>query len=153
MDWATRDPDFARRVAASFARQGFMVHLGAQLVTVRAGAVEISLPLGPHLSQQHGYGHAGAAWAIADSASGFAAMSLLAPGDGILTVELKINLLAPARGERLVARGRVERPGRTLTVCRSDVLAVSAGTETPIATTLGTFMCLAGLESGGPADS
>ena len=138
---APRDPDYAERVRDGFARQGFMVLIGAELVSVEPGAVAIALPLRPELSQQHGHAHAGAAWAIADSAAGFAAQSLMAAGDGVLTVELKINLLAPARGVRLVARGRVERAGRTLSVCRADVAAVDAdGGESAVATALGTFM-------------
>ena len=141
-----RDPDFAARVAASFSKQAFMGLIGAELVSVAPGAVEIALPVRPEIGQQHGYVHAGAAWAIADSAAGYAAMSLMAPGDGVLTVELKINLLAPASGARLLARGRVERAGRTLTVARADVAAVAEdGRETAVATALGTFMRMEGL--------
>jgi uncharacterized protein (TIGR00369 family) len=140
---APRDPDYAERVRTAFARQGFMTLIGAELVSVAPGAVEIALPLRPELSQQHGHAHAGAAWSIADSAAGFAAQTLMAAGDGVVTVELKISLLAPARGARLIARGRVERAGRTLTVCRSDVLAVSEGAETHVAAALGTFMRVA----------
>jgi uncharacterized protein (TIGR00369 family) len=143
---APRDPDYAARVAASFSKQAFMALIGAELVSVAPGAVEIALPVRPELGQQHGYVHAGAAWAIADSAAGYAAQSLMAAGDGVLTVELKINLLAPASGVRLVARGRVERTGRTLTVARADVAAVAQdGGETAVATALGTFMRMEGL--------
>lgn len=140
-----RDPDYAARVAASFARQAFMGLLGAELLSVAPGAVAIALPVRPELGQQHGFVHAGAAWAIADSAAGYAAQSLMPPGDGVLTVELKINLLAPARGSRLVARGRVERAGRTLTVACAEVVAEAEGGETPVATALGTFMRMEGL--------
>jgi len=139
-----RDPGYADRVRAEFDKQGFMAFLGAELASIAAGAVEIRLPVRPELSQQHGHAHAGAAWAIADSAAGFAAQSLMAAGDGVVTVELKINLLAPARGEALVARGAVVRAGRTLTICRADVFAVSDGTETAVATALGTFMRVPG---------
>lgn len=139
-----RDPAYAERVAGEFARQGFMALLGAELLSVAPGAVSIRLPLRPELSQQHGHAHAGAAWAIADSAAGFAAQSLMAPGDGVVTVELKINLLAPARGKALIARGRVLRAGRTLTVGQAEVVALADGTETPVATALGTFMRVAG---------
>jgi len=146
MGHAPRDPNFAERVEQSFARQGFMRLIGAELGTVAPGAVEILLPLRSELAQQHGYAHAGAAWAIADSAAGYAAQSLMAPGDGVLTVELKINLLAPARGARLIARGRVERAGRQLTVARSDVFAGDGDApEIHVATTLGTFMRIEGL--------
>lgn len=140
-----RDPDFRDRVHDSFARQRFMALIGARLGAVEPGAVDIELPLRPELEQQHGYAHAGAAWAIADSAAGYASQSLMAADDGVLTVELKINLLAPAKGERLVARGRVERAGRRLTVARADVYAVSDGAETPVALAIGTFMTLVGL--------
>jgi len=141
-----RDPDYAARVARGFAAQGFMALLGADLVSVAPGAVEIALPLRPELSQHHGYAHAGASWAIADTAAGFAAQTLMAASDGVLTVELKINLLAPAQGARLIARGRVERAGRRLTVARADVVAVAQdGRETAVALALGTFMTLPGL--------
>ena len=141
-----RDPDFADRVRRSFARQRFMALLGAEIAAVEAGAVEILLPLRPELEQQHGYAHAGAAWSIADSAAGYAAQTLMGPEDGVLTVEIKINLLAPAAGASLLARGRVERAGRTLTVARAEVAALSAeGAETPVALALGTFMRMAGL--------
>ena len=137
-----RDPDFAARVRRSFARQRFMTLLGATIADVSAGAVTISLPLRADLEQQHGYAHAGAAWAIADSAAGYAAQTLMGAEDGVLTVELKINLLAPAAGRSLLARGRVERSGRSLTVGRADVSAVDEhGVETPVAT----FMRMPGL--------
>jgi uncharacterized protein (TIGR00369 family) len=140
-----RDPDYHARVHRSFARQPFMALIGARLVSVAPGAVEIELPVRPELEQQHGFAHAGATWSIADSAAGFASQSLMAADEGVLTVELKINLLAPARGERLLARGRVERAGRRLTVARADVYAVADGSETHVAMALGTFMAMAGL--------
>ena len=136
-----RDPDHAARVARSFAAQAFMAHIGAELGAVAPGRVVISLPVRPDLCQQHGYVHAGAAWSIADSAAGYAAQSLMGPSDGVLTVELKINLLAPAAGVRLVATGEVERAGRQLTVARADVEAEDeAGARRHVATALGTFM-------------
>lgn len=145
-----RDPDFAAKVRRSFARQAFMDLLGASLGEIAPGRVEIVLPIRSELSQQHGYAHAGAAWAIADSAAGYATQTLLAPQDGVLTVELKINLLAPARGTCLIARGRVERAGRRLTVARSDVVALDeTGRETAVALALGTFMCMEGLDADG----
>ena len=142
---APRDPDYAARVAESFARQGFMALIGAELASVAPGAVAIALPLRPELCQQHGHAHAGAAWAIADSAAGYAAQSLMAAGDGVLTVELKINLLAPAAGLRLMAEGRVERAGRRLTVARADVFAEGEdAARTRVATALGTFIRVEG---------
>lgn len=142
---APRDPDYAERVQRSFARQEFMALIGAEIVSVAPGAVEIALPVRPELSQQHGYVHAGACWSIADTAAGYAAQTLIGPEDGVLTVEFKINLLAPGRGRRLIARGRVERAGRRLTVARSDVFAEGEEGETQVATALGTFMTMSGL--------
>ncbi|MDH3666931.1 MAG: PaaI family thioesterase [Paracoccaceae bacterium] len=140
-----RDPDFEARVRANFDQQNFMELLGARLVSVAPGEVEIALPIRPALEQQHGYAHAGAAWSIADSAAGFSAQSLMAADEGVLTVELKINLLAPGQGERLIARGRVERAGRRLMVGRADVYAEAQGRETHVAIATGTFMVLPGL--------
>ena len=141
-----RDPGFAGRVEASFARQAFMAHLGVKLAHVAPGEVDLAVAFHEGLTQQHGYFHAGVTATIADSAAGYAALSLFAPGTGILTTEFKINLLAPARGQRLVARGRAIKAGRTLTVCRSDVAAVRDGEETLIATGLFTLMQVEGLE-------
>lgn len=142
-----RDPDFAAAVRASFARQGMMRHLAAELVTVAPGSVTIAAPIRPETSQQHGFAHAGLAWTIGDSAAGYAALSLLAPGDEVLTVEMKINLLAPARGARLIARGRVLRAGRRLIVVAADIHAEGDGPSVHIATMLGTMIPL----SAGPA--
>jgi uncharacterized protein (TIGR00369 family) len=141
-----RDPGFAGRVKASFARQAFMAHLGVELAHVAPGEVDLVVAFHKRLTQQHGYFHAGVTATIADSAAGYAAMSLFAPGAGILTTEFKINLLAPARGERLVARGRAIKAGRTLTVCRADVSALRDGAETLVATGLFTLMQVEGLE-------
>jgi uncharacterized protein (TIGR00369 family) len=153
------DPAFAERVAAAFAAQPFMALLGARLDRVEAGRVEILLPVVHALGQQHGYVHAGAAWSIADSAAGFAAQTLMPPDHGVLTVELKINLLRPATGRALRAVGTVERAGRRLTVCRSEVLAEGAdGATRPVALALGTFMALpepaaeTAIASGGDPD-
>lgn len=148
MTLAPRDPDYVARVRGAFAKQAFMTLIGADLGEVEPGFVRIVLPLRAELGQQHGYAHAGAAWSIADSAAGFAAQSLMAAGDGVMTVELKINLLAPADGVRLVAEGRVERAGRRLTVARADVHSETAdGIRKPVATALGTFMCMSGLDA------
>ena len=125
---------------ASFARQGFMEHLGARLEEVGAGTCTISCRPRPELTQQHGFMHAGVVAAIADSAAGYAALSLLSPGSEVLTVEYKLNLLAPAEGDLLLARGRVLRAGRTLTVCEAAVAAVRQGEETPCAIMLATLI-------------
>ena len=119
-----RDPDFGSRVRASFARQRLMRTLGAEVAAVRPGVVEIELPFRDDLTQQHGYLHAAAITAIVDSACGYAALTLMEREVEVLTVEFKVNLLAPAAGERFLAVGRVLRPGRTLTVCSGEVYAV-----------------------------
>ena len=136
------DPAFADRVRGSFGRQGLMATLGAELAEVRPGYCEIRLPFREALSQQHGFFHAGATGAIADSAGGYAALSLMSAGDSVLSVEYKLNLLAPARGELLVARGQVVRAGRTLTISRADVAVRRDGVETLCATMLQTLMRL-----------
>jgi uncharacterized protein (TIGR00369 family) len=128
------------RVRASFARQDFMRHLGAELVDVGSGTCSISCRPRPELTQQHDYVHAGVVAAIADSAAGYAAMSLTPEGSEVLTVEFKLNLLAPAEGELLTARGKVLRAGRTLSVCEATVSATRAGEETLCAVALVTMM-------------
>ncbi|WP_327658417.1 PaaI family thioesterase [Streptomyces sp. NBC_00483] len=112
------------RIRKSFDRQGLMAHLGAQLTEVAEGRVHIALPSRPELTQQHGYFHAGATSSIADSAGGYAAYTLFPEGTEVLTVEYKINLLAPAIGDHLEAVGTVLKPGRTLTVCQLEVFGV-----------------------------
>lgn len=124
------DPDYAARVRASFERQGFMATLGAELTVVEAGRCEIRLPYRPELGQQHGYFHAGSLTSIADSAGGYAAYTLMGAKDSVLTVELKVNLLAPGRGDVAVARAKVIRAGRTLTVCQIEVFVEQDGQET-----------------------
>src|ERR1700722_17117685 len=107
------------RIRTSFAKQGLMATLGASITNVVPGAVEISLAPRPAISQQHGFVHAGAVSAIADTAAGYAALSLMPASAGVLTTEFKINLVAPGAGDRIVARGRVVRAGRTLTVAQT----------------------------------
>lgn len=116
-----RDPDFRAVVAASFARQALMATLGARLERVDPGEVDIALDHRADLTQQNGFLHAGTVASIADSACGYAALSLCPPGTDVLAVEFKINLMEPARGPRLVACGRVLRAGRTLTTCFAEV--------------------------------
>jgi uncharacterized protein (TIGR00369 family) len=138
------DPDFEARTRASFARQGAMALLGAELERVEPGLVHIGLAFRPELSQQHGFFHAGILSTIADSAGGYAGFTLF-PGDaGVLTVEFKINLMAAADGERLTAVGHVLRSGRTLTVCSLDVHVEKKGRRTHCATGLQTLMSLVG---------
>jgi uncharacterized protein (TIGR00369 family) len=136
------DPHFAARVRASFASQRLMSTFGARLLRVAPGEVHIELPFRDDLTQQHGYLHAGAVAAIADTACGYAAITLIAADATVLSVEFKLNLLAPARGDRLIARGRVLRPGRTLTVCTGEVVAVTASRETAVAAILATMIVI-----------
>jgi len=122
-----RDPRFEKRVRESFAEQGWMQTLGARLVEVAPGHVSIELTPRPELSQQNGYLHAGVLTSIADSACGYAARTLMPAGSNVLSVEFKVNLLAPATGSVVRADARVVRSGRTLTVCEADVFAGSGG--------------------------
>jgi uncharacterized protein (TIGR00369 family) len=136
------DPQFVACIRASFERQLMMQTIGATLETVAPGRADISLPFRADLTQQHGYLHAGVVATIADSACGYAAYTLMPADSSVLTVEYKINLLAPALGDRFVARATVLRPGRTLTVAQADVFASTGGTETRTATMLATLIVL-----------
>ncbi len=136
------DPDWERRVRESFLRQDFMQHLGAELLAVRPGYCEIRVPFRRELTQQHGYFHAGVSGAIADSASGYAAFTLMPTNSSVLTVEYKLNLVAPAAGDALLARAEVVRSGQTLKVCRADVFALNKNAETLCAATLSTIMTM-----------
>ena len=144
MSWQARDPAFAERVRTSFDRQRFMGTLGARLGRVAPGEVDIELPVRDALSQQHGFVHAGALASVLDSAAGYAAFTLMPPGAAVLSMEFKINMLEPARGATIVARGRVVRAGRTISVCRADAVAFDDGRETIVATLTGTMMCVEG---------
>jgi uncharacterized protein (TIGR00369 family) len=144
MRFEPKDPAFDVRVRDSFARQAFMATLGATIVRLEPGLVEIALAHRPELTQQHGFVHAGAIAAVADSACGYAAFSLMPPDAGVLAVEFKINMMAPARGTRFIARGRVLRPGRTLTTCLAEVVDVTEDEERPVATMLSTIMAVYG---------
>lgn len=145
----SHDPRFdgwEARIRRNFAAQGMMRTLGAEIVALRPGEVVLACPIAEAITQQHGFAHAGAAWTLADTAAGFAAQSLMGEADGVLTVEMKINLLAPARGDRLVATGRVERAGRRLTVVRSDVSVEGPDGARAVATALGTMMTMEGMD-------
>lgn len=144
MEHCPRDPAFAERVRASFARQPFVSTLGAVLASVAPGEVAVELPFDPRLTQQHGFLHAGVVAALADNACGYAALSLMSPGASVLSVEFKINMLAPAAGSRFRAVGRVIRSGRTLTVCSAEVRAIDCGRETAVAVMQATMMSVAG---------
>jgi uncharacterized protein (TIGR00369 family) len=128
------------RVYASFARQGAMATLGAELADVAVGHVAIAVPVEQRLSQQHGFVHAGVVVTALDSACGYAALTLMPDDAEVLTVEFKVNLLAPATGDRIVAEGDVLRPGGTLTVCRGDAYAELGSERTHVATMLATMV-------------
>ena len=145
-----RDPDFEARVRESFGNLTLMRTMGARLLSVAPGEVDIELPFRSDLTQHHGFLAAAALTAIVDVACGYAAMTLMAPGASVLTVEYKVNFLSPAQGERMVARGRVLRPGRTVTACTGDVLAVTGGEERLVATMLGTMATVRGEERDAP---
>lgn len=143
MTFAASDSEFAARVRRSFDAQAVMRLLGASLERVDPGEVDIGLRHRPDLTQQHGYLHAGILTAIADSACGYAAYTLMPADSEVLSVEFKLNLLRPAEGERFVARGRVLRAGRTLTVAAADVVSApgtGASEESVVATMLATLI-------------
>ena len=135
-----RNPDFAKAVAEGFARQGMMTTLGAELIEVAHGRCVIAAPITPELSQQAGSAHAGLAFSLGDSAAGFAALSTLEPGMDVVTVEMKIQLLAPAIGERLVAEGSVMRAGQRIVSAEASVFAEEARKRTRVAYLTGTML-------------
>lgn len=127
------DPNYAARVRASFDRQALMATIGATLDDVKPGAVTIRLPFREDLTQQHGFLHAGAVASVADSACGYAALSLMPADAGVLSIEFKINMLSPAKGDAIVARGEVIRAGRKIMVCRADVYSITGKDEKLVA--------------------
>ena len=137
-----RNPLYEQRVRDSFALQGVMAHMGAQLGLIAPGAVDIELAWAKELTQQHGFLHAGVVSAALDSACGYAAFTLMVPEAEVLTIEFKINLLAPAQGERFRMEGRVLKPGRTITVCEGRAYALHGGGEKLIATMGCTLMAI-----------
>lgn len=142
-----QDPGFEARVRDSFARQGAMRTLGAQLASVAPGRVEIALDWAEGLTQQHGFLHAGIVSAALDSACGYAGFSLMPVEAAVLTIEFKINLLAPAKGQRFRMVGQVIKPGRTITVCEGQAFAIDQGREKRIATMGCTLMAVVGREN------
>jgi uncharacterized protein (TIGR00369 family) len=135
-----KNPHFQQAVSDSFAAQQLMATMGARLTRIAAGEIEIRVPFRPDLTQQHGFLHAGVVTSALDSACGYAAFSLMPEGAGVLTLEFKTNFLAPARGDELIARGRVVRAGRTITVCQGEASMRTNGSESPVATMLATMM-------------
>lgn len=137
------NPDFVAAVRQNFTEQPVMTLIGAELSTVAPGLVEIRLPFRSDLTQQDGFLHAGVITTIADSAAGYAAYTMMPAGSRVLSVEFKVNLIRPARGETFVARAEVVKSGRTLSVVRADVFAIRAiGNKEIVATMQGTMMCL-----------
>lgn len=145
-DFVPQDPDFAARVTASFDRQQAMQTIGASLAQVAPGLVAIELPFAQALTQQHGFLHAGVVGMALDSACGYAAFSLMPADAAVLTIEYKINLLAPAKGQRFRMEGHVVKPGRTITVAEGRAWAIDAGGEKLIATMTCTLMAVVGRE-------
>jgi uncharacterized protein (TIGR00369 family) len=143
MTFQPKDPNFADRVRASFARQRMMQTLGVDIARLAPGEIELTMPHGVAFTQQHGFMHAGVMATVLDSACGYAAFSLMPADAAVLTVEFKINLLAPAKGERFLFRAQVVKPGRTLTVSDGRAFAVDdGGSEKLIATMNGTLMAM-----------
>ena len=143
----TENEKVAARVRDSFEKQKIMRLLGATLTGVERGQVEITLPFREELTQQHGFLHAGVVTTILDSACGYAALSVMPEGAGVLSIEFKANLLAPAKGNRFIARGRVVRAGKTIVVCSGEVVALQNGKGEQgesVATMLATMLVVQG---------
>lgn len=149
MKHTTRNHAFAEEIKQSFAKQTIMSLIGAELTRVEPGLIEITLPYRADLAQQHGYLHAGIVTTIADSACGYAAYSLMPPNSEVLSVEFKVNLLRPAKGETFSAVAEVVKSGKTLTVVRADVFGIDDGQRDLIATMLGTMIRLASVKIRG----
>ena len=142
MQFQPRDPEFEQRVRASFARQQVMATLGAELLEVSPGVVAIGMPFRKEFTQQHGFLHAGIVATLLDSACGYAAFSLMPADAAVLSVEFKINLLAPARGERFTARAEVIKPGRTITVVQASAFATEGGEKRLVASMQASIMAV-----------
>ncbi len=142
LQFEPRDPAFVDKVRESFAQQEFMATLGAEISDIQPGSVRIEMPYSERFTQQHQYMHAAAIAAIADSACGYAAFTLTPPGTDVLSIEYKVNLLAPARGDNFYAIARVVKSGRTITVCDADVYAVRDQGEKLVASLTATIMSL-----------
>ena len=143
MEFVPKDPNFADRVRASFARQRVMQTLGAEIVDLQPGRIELTMPFAPEFTQQHGFIHAGIIATVLDSACGYAAFSLMPADAAVLTVEFKTNLIAPAKGEQFAFRAHVLKPGKTLTVCDARAFALDRNhMERLIATMTGTLMAV-----------
>src|SRR5580698_1540537 len=144
MTFEPKDPNFAERVRASFARQRMMQTLGVEIARIVPGEIELAMPYGAAFTQQHGFIHAGVIATVLDSACGYAAFSLMPADAAVLTVEFKTNLLAPAKGERFLFRAHVIKPGRALTFCEAQAFALEGAKEKLVATMTGTLMAVTG---------
>jgi uncharacterized protein (TIGR00369 family) len=140
-EFRVSNPDFIQTVKKSFSKQGLMRHLGATIDVIEPGHVSITLPFSDNLTQQHDYYHAGSLTSIVDSACGYAALTLMPPNTEVLTIEFKVNFLSPAIGDRVVAHGRVVKPGSTITVCQGEVVAIQDGGEKICALMQATMLC------------
>jgi uncharacterized protein (TIGR00369 family) len=138
--WQEVSMTISQQIAESFNRQGYLQTIGARLTKVASGEIEIELATDPKLTQQHGYVHGAVVAAIGDTACGYAALTMMPENSEVVSVEYKINFMAPAKGEKLIARGRVNKAGRTLSVCTADIFAVNDGEEKVVATVLATMM-------------
>lgn len=144
MPFEPSDPAWDARVRRSFARQPMMETIGAELVRVAPGAVDIRVPFRPAISQHHGFVHAGALTTAVDTACGYAALTLMPPGAGVLSIEFKVSLMSPGKGDAIVARGRVVKAGRNVTFCHGEVFAEDGGAERLVATMSATMMTVLG---------
>ncbi len=136
------NPQFDSDVRDTFSSQSFLRVIGAEIASVSPGAVDVSLPCAEHLLQHHGYLHGAVVAAIVDTACGCSALTLMPPRSSVLTVEYKVNFLAPAAGDRIIARGRVVKAGRRLTVCRGEAYARSGAAEKMVAALMATMIRL-----------
>lgn len=143
-EFTARNPDYKTAVHDYFRRIGFTAHIGAKIAELAPGRCVLRMEFRPELGQQHGYFHGGIVATLADTACGHAGLTLMEADQGLITVEYKINFLAPAEDKVLEARGQVIRPGRRLFICRSDVVGIDNGRETLCATTLSSWAVVAG---------
>jgi uncharacterized protein (TIGR00369 family) len=136
------DPKMEQRCRESFARQKMMAAIGAEILSMKAGECELVMPFDERFTQQHGFMHAGVITTLADTACGFASLSLMPVDAAVLTTEFKVNLLSPAKGERFIARGLVVRPGKKLMVCLGEVFAEDAGKRKQVALMTASMMVM-----------
>jgi uncharacterized protein (TIGR00369 family) len=137
-----KDPDYEKRIRGRFSNQGLLKNFSARLQRIAPGEAELVMPFDQKLTQQDGYLHAGAITTLVDSACGYAAYTLMPAGSRVLSVEFKINLLSPAKGDHFLARGRVVKPGRTITVCEGKFYSFKSGEKKLSAVMQATMICI-----------